>query len=52
MLRGERVLLRAMTRDDLKTYWGFRQDVEIVLLADDFPPRPRSFEEIESNCNK
>jgi RimJ/RimL family protein N-acetyltransferase len=47
MLRGERVLLRAMTRDDLKTYWGFRQDVEIVLLADDFPPRPRSFEEIE-----
>src|SRR5262245_61997852 len=48
MLKGERVLLRAVRRDDLETYWGFRQDVEIVLLADEVPPRPRAFEEIES----
>ena len=48
MLKGERALLRAVRCDDLKTYWGFRQDVEIVLLSDEVPPRPRTFEEIEA----
>jgi RimJ/RimL family protein N-acetyltransferase len=48
MLNGDRVLLRAVGRKDLETYWRFRNDVEVVLLADEFPPRPRAFEEIEA----
>ena len=46
MLHGERVTLRAVTRDDIKTYCRFRNDVEIVLLADPLPPRPRSLDEM------
>jgi RimJ/RimL family protein N-acetyltransferase len=48
MLKGDRVLLRAVRHDDLKAYWAFRQDVEVVLLADALPPRPRTFEEVEA----
>lgn len=52
MLHGERVTLRAVTREDIKTYWKFRNDVEIVLLADPLPPRPRSLEEMESDYDE
>ena len=48
VLTGERVLLRAVRRDDLEAYWRFRQDVEVVLLSDDLPPRPRTLAEIEA----
>ena len=49
MLHGERVTLRAVTREDIRTYWKYRNDVEVVLLADPLPPRPRSLEEMEAD---
>jgi RimJ/RimL family protein N-acetyltransferase len=43
------VLLRAVSKADIKIYWRFRNDVEIALLADPLPPRPRSLEELEAD---
>ncbi|HEX6288093.1 MAG TPA: GNAT family protein [Herpetosiphonaceae bacterium] len=34
MLRGEKVLLRAVERDDLKTLHALERDLDLVLLAD------------------
>jgi RimJ/RimL family protein N-acetyltransferase len=44
MLRGEKVTLRSVERDDLKTLHVFRNDVEVHVLADDDPWLPRPFE--------
>ncbi len=41
MLRGDRVLLRAVERDDLKTIHELRQNVDLVLMSDgDWEPEP------------
>ena len=41
MLKGEKVTLRPMERDDLKRLHEMRQDVELVILAfGDWQPRP------------
>jgi len=44
MLRGEKVVLRTVTQEDLPKLWSFRQDVDLVLMGDDEPPVPKSFE--------
>jgi RimJ/RimL family protein N-acetyltransferase len=41
MLKGEKVTLRPMERDDLKRIHEMRQDVELMILAfGDWQPRP------------
>ena len=47
MLRGEKVTLRPVERDDLKALHAFRNDLEVHVLADDDPWLPRPFEAFE-----
>ena len=47
MLRGEKVTLRPVERDDLKLLHEFRGDLEVHVLADDDPWLPRPFESFE-----
>ena len=47
MLRGEKVTLRPVEKDDLKLLHEFRADLEIHVLADDDPWLPRPFEHFE-----
>ncbi len=46
MLRGRKVTLRAVERDDLAWIWGLRNDESIEVLAFG-PPKPRSMAEME-----
>ena len=39
MLRGEKVILRALEREDLKHQWQFNNDVEVELSGGGDPPR-------------
>jgi RimJ/RimL family protein N-acetyltransferase len=52
MLRGEKVTLRPVERDDLKVLHGFRNDLEVHVLADDDPWLPRPFEAFEKFFEK
>jgi len=40
MLKGDKVILRAMRREDLELYNSYKNDIEIGLLASDDPPAP------------
>ncbi|RIK44127.1 MAG: hypothetical protein DCC58_08680 [Chloroflexi bacterium] len=46
MLRGERVLLRALTRDDLPRMWAFNNDLDVELAGGGDPPMPQPFERL------
>jgi RimJ/RimL family protein N-acetyltransferase len=48
MLQGERVLLRAMTRDDLPRLCAFNNDVEVELAGGGDPPIPQSLERLQA----
>jgi RimJ/RimL family protein N-acetyltransferase len=48
VLRGEKVTLRPVEKDDLKVLHEFRMDVEVHLLAYDDPWLPRSFDHFEN----
>ena len=52
MLKGDRVLLRPVTEDDLETMWSWDSDIELVALADDEPPLPRSLESFREQLKK
>lgn len=52
MLKGDKVLLRPVTEDDLETMWPWDSDVELVTLADDEPPIPRSPESFREQLKK
>src|SRR5258706_12156228 len=45
VLQGEKVMLRAMTRDDMEVMHRFANDVEVELLGGGDPPRPQTLEE-------
>src|SRR5689334_2927513 len=45
MLKGEKVTLRALTRDDMETQWRFSNDVEVELAGGGDPPRPQTLDE-------
>lgn len=47
MLKGERVTLRAMRKDDLERLHQFANDVEVELLGGGDPPRPRTLERMQ-----
>jgi RimJ/RimL family protein N-acetyltransferase len=44
MLKGDRVTLRALTKDDYPRLLGFKNDVEVELLGGGRPPRPVTLE--------
>ncbi len=48
MLRGEKVILRAFTREDLPRLWEFRNDVEYAVLEGDVPWLPISLERMQA----
>lgn len=48
MLRGEKVTLRALRRDDLPRQCEFNNDVEIELLGGGDIPEPQSLERLEA----
>lgn len=52
MLRGDRVLLRAIRREDLVRQVEWDSDLETVLLADNDPPRPWSLEQLQARFDK
>jgi RimJ/RimL family protein N-acetyltransferase len=45
VLQGEKVRLRALTREDMETFWRFSNDFEVELLGGGDPPRPQTLEE-------
>src|SRR5262249_31978774 len=49
MLKGSRVTLRAVTRDDLPRLMEFYNDVEVELLSGGEPPTPQSLSQVESD---
>jgi RimJ/RimL family protein N-acetyltransferase len=48
MLKGEKVLLRAIEREDLPRQWVFNNDIEIELLGGGDPPGPQSLTRLEA----
>jgi RimJ/RimL family protein N-acetyltransferase len=44
LLRGEKVLLRAVTREDLPSIWRFNNDLEVELAGGGDPPSPSPLE--------
>ena len=52
MLKGDKVVLRPVTEDDLATMWSWVSDIELVTLGDDEPPLPRTLESFRKQINK
>lgn len=48
MLKGEKVTLRALRRDDLSRRCEFHNDLEFELLAGGDPPEPQSLERLQA----
>jgi RimJ/RimL family protein N-acetyltransferase len=51
MLRGQKVILRAIERDDLRRLWEIRNDEAVEVMAFG-PPIPRSMAEMEAWFDK
>jgi len=52
MLQGERVLLRAMTRDDLVKQWEFNNDLDVEFAGGGDPPMPQSLERLQADFDR
>ncbi len=52
MLRGEKVTLRAIARDDLPRLWAFRNDLEVELAGGGDPPSPVPIERLQNDFDK
>jgi RimJ/RimL family protein N-acetyltransferase len=52
MLKGERVVLRAMRRDDLPRLWEFNNDLDVELAGGGDPPMPQSFERLQADFDR
>ena len=48
MLKGEKVILRALERDDLPRLWAFNNDDEVELFGGGDPPMPQSLARLEA----
>jgi RimJ/RimL family protein N-acetyltransferase len=49
MLKGQKVLLRAMTRDDLERLCIFNNDVEVELAGGGDPPLPQTLARLQAD---
>jgi RimJ/RimL family protein N-acetyltransferase len=52
MLRGEKVILRALNRDDLPRVWQFNNDLEVELAGGGDPPMPQSLERLQADFDR
>lgn len=52
MLIGERVVLRALTQEDLPRLHQFNNDLELQLQAEFNPPRPESLERLQERFDQ
>ncbi len=52
MLRGEKVTLRAVRRDDLPRLLDFYNDVEVELAGGGDPPRPTTLERLQRDSDR
>jgi len=52
MLKGEKVILRAMRREDLPRLLQFNNDVEVELAGGGDPPMPQSLDRLEAEFNQ
>ena len=52
MLRGEKVTLRAVRRDDLPRLLDFYNDVEVELAGGGDPPRPTALERLQRDFDR
>jgi RimJ/RimL family protein N-acetyltransferase len=52
MLKGERVLLRGLRRDDLLRLWEFNNDTEVEVAGGGDPPIPQSLERLEAEFDE
>jgi RimJ/RimL family protein N-acetyltransferase len=48
MLQGEKVVLRALERDDLPRLWRFNNDLEVELAGGGDPPIPQSLARLQA----
>lgn len=52
MLKGERVILRGVRRDDLLRLWEFNNDPEVEVAGGGDPPMPQSLERLEAEFDE
>src|SRR5688500_17280994 len=52
MLKGKRVLLRSVRRDDLTRLCEFNNDIEVELAGGGDPPFPQSLERLHADYDK
>lgn len=52
MLKGERVTLRGVRRDDLLRLWEFNNDPEVEIAGGGDPPMPQSLERLEAEYDE
>jgi RimJ/RimL family protein N-acetyltransferase len=52
MLRGRRVLLRSITREDLPSLCAFNNDIEVELAGGGDPPMPQSLERLQAEFDR
>jgi len=52
MLRGERILLRGITRDDLPRLWAFNNDLAVELAGGGDPPYPQSLARLQAEYDQ
>lgn len=52
MLTGQKVILRALKREDLPRQWAFNNDIEIEILGGGDPPEPQSLARLEAEFDQ
>ncbi|HEX2623096.1 MAG TPA: GNAT family protein [Phototrophicaceae bacterium] len=52
MLKGERLILRSMTRDDLTRLCEFNNDLEVELAGGGDPPIPQALERLQADFDR
>jgi RimJ/RimL family protein N-acetyltransferase len=52
MLQGERVRLRAISRDDLPRLWAFNNDLAVELAGGGDPPLPQSLARLQAEFDQ
>ncbi len=52
MLKGEKVILRALEREDLERQWHFNNELEVELAGGGDPPEPQSLQRLEAEFDQ
>jgi len=52
MLRGDKVVLRALARADLPRLWEFNNDLDVEVAGGGDPPMPQAFERLQAEFDQ